>query len=155
MKETDASLPVGVTALDELIDRTLHEERAVETLAGLFGVVALLLAAIGLYGVVAYSVARRTAEMGVRMALGARPAGLALLVVRETLGLALAGALVGVPLAILGGRAVASLLFGLGAADPLTLVEAVAIIIVVATVAGLLPARRAARVDPLVALRSE
>ncbi len=155
VKEADASLPVGVTALDELIDRTLHEERAVATLAGLFGLVALLLAAIGLYGVVAYSVARRTAEMGVRMALGARPAGLAVLVVRETLGLALAGVLVGVPLAVLGGRAAASLLFGLGAADPLTLVESVAVITAVATVAGLLPARRAARVDPLVALRSE
>ncbi len=155
VRETDANLPVSVATVDGLIDRTLDEERAVATLAGLFGVVALLLAALGLYGVVAYSVAQRTGEMGVRMALGARPAGLAALVVRETLGLALAGALAGVPLAMLGGRAIASLLFGLGAADPLTLVEAVALMAAVATVAGLLPARRAARVDPLVALRSE
>jgi ABC-type antimicrobial peptide transport system permease subunit len=115
----------------------------------------MLLAAVGLYGVMAYSVAQRTSEIGVRMALGAEKANVILLILREAAALVLVGVAVGVPLALALGRFVASLLFNLTPSDPATLLGAAAILAGAALAAAYLPARRAAGVDPMVALRWE
>jgi ABC-type antimicrobial peptide transport system permease subunit len=120
-----------------------------------FGSFALLLASIGLYGVTAYSVTRRTNEIGVRVAFGARPGQLVWLVLREVALLALAGVALGLPLAMAMTPLVASLLFEIAPRDPWMIAASAAVLIFVALVAGLLPARRAARMDPLVALRTE
>ncbi len=119
------------------------------------GAVALLLAAVGLYGVIAYAVSRRTREIGIRMALGARPAAVVLLVLRQGLTVAMAGLVLGGLLAIAATRALAGMLYGVSLADPIAWMTAVAALLGAATLANLLPARRAARVDPSVALRSE
>jgi ABC-type antimicrobial peptide transport system permease subunit len=126
---------------------------AAQTL-GLVGTVATLLAAIGLYGVIAYAVGRRTREIGIRMALGATPAGVLRLVMGHGLGIVGVGIGLGVVLSWLAARAIASTLYGVGAADPAAWGSAVAVMIASAALANYLPARRAARVDPSVALRS-
>jgi len=131
------------------------EERLLATVSGFFGALALLLACVGLYGLMAYAVARRTAEIGIRVALGARRDHIMWLVLRETLWLTLAGIATGVPLALLAARYAKSVLFGIGTADPLTIAATVATLIGVAALAGYIPARRALRVDPMVALRCE
>ncbi len=116
---------------------------------------ALLLAAVGLYGVMSYGVARRTAEIGLRMALGAPAAAVLWLVVRQTALLLGAGLLAGLPFALLGGRLVRSLLFGVGPVDPASLGGAAAALVVVAGAASLVPARRATRISAVQALRSD
>src|SRR5262249_31676540 len=116
---------------------------------------ALLLAAIGLYGLMAYSVARRTREIGIRMALGAQREPVRWLILRETLLLAAVGIAVGLPCALAASRLVASLLYGVSTKDPLTVAVICGILIAITAVAGWLPARRATRVDPMVALRDE
>ena len=116
---------------------------------------ATLLASIGLYGVMAYVVARRTRDIGIRMALGAGPGNVLWQVLRESLVLALIGIVIGVPAALAGTRFVRSMLFGLGFADPIVIVSAAALLALIAALAGLLPAHRASRVDPMVALRYE
>jgi predicted permease len=119
------------------------------------GVVALLLAAVGLYGVIAYSVSRRTREIGIRMALGARPAAVLSLVMRQGLTVAAAGLVLGGLLAIAATRALAGMLYGVSLADPIAWSTALTALLGAATLANLLPARRAARVDPSVALRTD
>jgi predicted permease len=119
------------------------------------GVVALLLAAVGLYGVIAYSVSRRTREIGIRVALGARPGTVVSLVLRQGLLVAVAGLAIGALLAVVATRALAGMLYGVSLADPIAWSGAAAAILGAAVLANLLPARRAARVDPAVALRSE
>jgi ABC-type antimicrobial peptide transport system permease subunit len=119
----------------------------------LVGIVATLLAAVGLYGVVAYAVGRRTREIGIRMALGAAPGGVLGMVMRQGLGLAGAGIAAGLLLAFLAARAIAAALYGVGAADPLAWGGAVAVLLSAAALANYLPARRASRLDPSVALR--
>jgi predicted permease len=119
------------------------------------GIVALLLAAVGLYGVIAYSVSRRTREIGIRMALGARPGAVLSLVMRQGLTVAAVGVVLGGLLAVVATRALAGMLYGVSLADPIAWLTAVAALLGAATLANLLPARRAARVDPSVALRSE
>jgi predicted permease len=152
----DANLPVfRAKTLVAQTEESLMEERLLATVSGFFGVLALLLACIGLYGLMAYAVARRTAEIGIRLALGARRDHIMWLVLRETLWLALAGIAAGVPLALWAVRYAKSVLFGISTADPLTIAVTVAILLSVATLAGYLPARRALRVDPMVALRYE
>jgi predicted permease len=137
------------------MERSLLRERVTAMLSGFFGGLALLLAAIGLYGLMAYSVTRRTREIGIRMALGARREPVRWLILRETLLLAAAGVAIGLPCTLAGSRLIASLLYGVSTRDPLMLVVPCGILIAVAAAAGWLPARRATRVDPMVALRDE
>jgi predicted permease len=152
----DKDLPIfDALTYTEQVNRSLNLERLIAALSGFFGASALLLAAIGLYGVLAYSVARRTREVGIRMALGAQPDKVFRLVMAETLGLVLIGIVVGLGAALATTRFVSGLLYGLTPTDPVTLSLAVLLLVIVAALAGYLPARRAARVDPLVALRCE
>jgi predicted permease len=156
VQEASASLPpIEIRAMGGLVDATLQTDRFIEQLSSVFGFLAILLASIGLYGVMAYNVARRTREIGIRMALGAEPASVRWQVLRETLVLVCIGIAIGVPAALAGTRLVRSMLFGLGFADPIVIVAAAALLALVAALAGFLPARRAARVDPMVALRYE
>jgi predicted permease len=148
-------LPLQVTALPRLVDRSLGRDRFIARLAGLFALLAALLAGIGLYGVMAYTVARRTRDIGIRMALGAAPREILRSVLRETLLLVGIGVAVGIPAAIAGTRLIKSLLFGLGFVDPAALAFAVVLLAAVAAFAGFVPARRASRIDPMAAIRFE
>ena len=131
------------------------QERFTAQIASAFSLFALLLASIGLYGVMSYAVTRRTSEIGIRMALGARPTEVIRLVMREVLLLVVVGAGIGLTAALATTRLVATLLFDLTPTDPLTITLATLLLLGVAVLAGYLPARRASRVDPLVALRYE
>jgi predicted permease len=156
INQIDDKLPIfGVTTLDEQLRRNLDQERLIAQLVSFFGALALILACIGLYGVMAHGVARRTNEIGIRMALGARGGNIAWMVIRETLYLVLAGLVIGVPAALVGAKLISAQLFGLRPTDPLTLVGASVVLTIVALLAGYLPARRASRVNPLSALRYE
>jgi len=136
-------------------ERSLLKERLLATLSSFFGALALLLACVGLYGLMACAVARRTAEIGIRLALGARHGPIVWLVLRETLWLTVAGLSAGVPLALWAARYAKSDLFGISPADPLTIAAAAAALTGVALVAGYVPTRRALRVDPVMAVRYE
>ena len=154
--EVDDKLPIsGITTLREQLKGSLDQEKLLAQLVSFFGLLALLLACIGLYGVMAHGVVRRTKEIGIRMALGAERRSIIWMVLRETLVLILIGLAIGIPVALGAGRLIASQLFGLSAADPLTLLAATLVLIGVAILAGLMPARKASRVDPLTALRYE
>ena len=156
VKETSASLPpVEINTMSGLVDESLQTDRFIERLSAAFGVLALVLASIGLYGIMAYTVARRTRDIGIRLALGAEPGNILRQVLRETLTLVLLGFVIGVPIAIGGTHFARSMLFGLGVADPLAITFAALTLACVAAVAGFLPARRASRVDPMIALRYE
>jgi ABC-type antimicrobial peptide transport system permease subunit len=156
----DPSLPVfDIHTLEEEMDAALVQQRLMALLTGLFGGLALLLACVGIYGLLAFSVAQRTAEIGIRTALGAQRAAVMWLVMREALVLVGIGVAVGVPAALMVARLassqIAGFLFGLEANDPLTLAVATAFLVVVAALAAYVPARRASRVDPMLALRNE
>jgi predicted permease len=138
-----------------LVDDSILAERLIARLSTFFGALAALLAAVGLYGVMSYTVARRTSEIGVRMALGARRSTIAGMILREILVLVAAGSVAGAAAALGLARFVESLVFGLKPRDPLTVALAVALLLAIGLVAGYLPARRAARIDPLAALRTE
>ena len=156
INQIDDKLPIfDVTTLNDQLSENLNQDRLIAQLVSFFGALALILACIGLYGVMAHGVARRTNEIGIRMALGARGGNIAWMVLRETLYLVLAGLLVGVPAALLGARLISTQLFGMSPTDPITLVAAALILTFVALLAGYLPARRASRVNPLTALRYE
>jgi ABC-type antimicrobial peptide transport system permease subunit len=138
-----------------LVAENFIEERLVSRLTALFGLLALVLASVALYGVTAYSVARRTSEIGVRMALGANRSDVVALVLRAAswqVGLGLA---IGVPVALLGGRLMASQLYGVRTYDPISITAAVLILFVFAAIAGFIPAKRAASIEPMNALRTE
>ena len=141
--------------LEALLDDNLRQERTVAQLSTAFGALALVLAAIGLYGVLSYGVARRTNEIGIRMALGAQGGSVVRMVLRETAVLIVIGLVIGIPASLVCARFIESKLFGLKPADPLTLAVALGVLIAVALASGWFPARRAAKVDPLVALRYE
>jgi putative ABC transport system permease protein len=152
----EKDLPVvESTPLTEAVAFALFPQRMLAVVAGALGGLGLVLAGTGLYGVVAYSVSRRTREMGIRVALGARAHDLVAMVLREGLALALMGLLPGLLLAVAAGRLLSSMLHGLSPADPVALGAVAALLAAVAGVASYLPARRAARVDPMVALRYE
>jgi ABC-type antimicrobial peptide transport system permease subunit len=156
LTQINDKIPVfGITTLNDQLHQNLNQERLIAQLVSFFGALALILACIGLYGVMAHGVARRTNEIGIRMALGARGGNIVWMVLRETLYLVLAGLVLGVPAALMGARLISTQLFGLSSADPLTLVGAAVVLAVVAMLAGYLPARRASRVNPLSALRYE
>jgi ABC-type antimicrobial peptide transport system permease subunit len=152
----DPRMPVfEVETLATQVAASLREERLLATLSSGFGLLALLLSCLGLYGILSYAVARRTNEIGIRMALGADRRDVLWLVLRDALRLVLLGALMGILAALAAARLVSSQLFGISAADPAAVGLATLALLVVATVAAYLPARRATRVDPLVALRYE
>jgi predicted permease len=144
-----------VETLETQIAASLTQERLVATLSSVFGLLALFLSCLGLYGILSYAVARRTNEIGIRMALGAERRDVLWLVLRGALRLTLIGAALGIPAALAAAQLVSSQLFGISAADPLTICLATLALLAVAVVASYLPARRATRVDPLVALRYE
>ncbi|HXI39911.1 MAG TPA: ABC transporter permease [Bryobacteraceae bacterium] len=148
-------VPVAIFTLTDWVDQFLTQERLIAVLASTFGLLALTLAAVGLYGVAAYAVTQRTGEIGIRMALGAQAKTVLWLALREGLLLVLAGIAVGIPTALGAARMISSMLFGLTTNDPLTLAMAIAVLIAVATVAIWIPARRASRIDPITALRYE
>jgi predicted permease len=153
-EDPDLAIANTVT-LSEAVDRSLAEQKVLAKLAGFFGILALSLAALGLYGVIAYSVARRANEIGIRMTLGARPSSIVNGVLRESLLLVGLGLAVGLPAAIACARLVSSQLYEVKPGDPWSISAPAGILIVTALAASFLPARRAALLDPLIALREE
>ncbi len=156
----DRNVPLsGIETESQQVDDTLLGERLFAKLSGFFGLVALLLACIGLYGILSYAVARRTSEIGIRMALGAQRADVLSMILRETLLLVVAGVAIGIPASLAATRFtssfIADLLYGVKANDAPTISLATMVLIAVALFAGFLPARRATKVDPMVALRHE
>ena len=145
----------SIKTVRQNIDRSLLQERVTAMLSGFFGALTLLLAAIGLYGLMAYTVAQRTREIGIRLALGAARLRVLKMILREALALVLAGVLMGLPGALAASRLIAHMLFGLSPNDPATLAFVTSALLVVGTLAAYLPARRAMKVDPMVALRWE
>jgi len=156
VKAPDANVPVDfVRALDSLVNSSAANQIALAKLSVFFAGLALLLACIGLYGVMSYTVAGRTREIGLRMALGAGRGQVIQLVLQEGLLLVAAGLVVGIPLSLGSSRLLHSFLFGLKATDPLSLIAVVLLLGIVAALAAFIPARRASKVDPMVALRYE
>ena len=151
----DSTLPAQISTLDARVDRLRAQPRFDAVLTGLFAMLGLLLAGIGLFGLVSYSVARRTSEIGVRMALGAQKRDVVNLIVRQGLKLLLMGLIIGIGGALAVTRFLSSMLYGVTPTDPLTFIAVSLILIVVALAACYIPARRAAKVDPIVALRYE
>ena len=156
VRQLDPNLPVASTrTLAQQVARSLGRERLVATMSAVFGSLATLLAVVGLYGVMAYTVARRTREIGIRMALGASAADIRWMVIREALAVIAAGIVIAIPTAWWLSRLVASQLYGVAPSDPLTVAMAVVLLGAVSLLAGLLPSMRAARVEPTTALRYE
>ena len=156
IKATDSNIPISfVQTLDSRVEASAGNQIALAKLSAFFAGLALLLACVGLYGVMSYTVAGRTREIGVRMALGARRRDVMELVLREGMLLVAAGLAVGIPLALAGSHVLQGFLFGLKSTDPFSLISVVLLLGVVAALAGLIPARRAAKVDPMMALRYE
>jgi ABC-type antimicrobial peptide transport system permease subunit len=146
---------VRMMTMNDQIDSTIVPQRLIATLSAGFGALGALLAAIGMYGLLAYTVARRTHEIGVRMALGAAGTDVMRIVLRDVLWMVCLGLAIGAPLAFWGKRVAASLIPDLPVAGPLPILAAAAIMIAVGLIAAYLPARRAMRVDPMIALRHE
>jgi predicted permease len=146
---------VSFKSLDYQVADNFNGERLISRLTGLFGVLALVLASVGLYGITAYSVARRTNEIGVRMALGANRSHVVVMVMRRALVLVAIGLAIGIPVALLGGRLMRTQLYGVRTYDPVTLAGAVFVLAAFAALAGFIPARRAASIEPMHALRQE
>jgi predicted permease len=155
LREFSPDVVVYFDMLKDRVRETVVRERLMATLSGFFGFVAALLAMVGLYGVIAYTVARRTNEIGVRMALGAAREQVLRMILKEALLLTAAGMVAGLALALISGNAAATLLFGLKPYDPVTLAAAVGMLSIIAFAASYLPARAAARIDPMAALRVE
>jgi putative ABC transport system permease protein len=147
--------PVEIQPLSAQVQGTLVQERMMATLGAGFGLLALVLASVGIYGLLAYSVAQRTREIGIRMALGAHRRGVMALVLGAALRPLVLGIGIGLPAAWAASRWIDSMLFGLKPTDPATIAAATIVLALVAHLAAYLPARRAARVDPLVALKCE
>jgi putative ABC transport system permease protein len=156
VRELDSTLPVyNLWSMNEVVSKSVVQPRFLALLLAVFSGIALFLAAIGIYGVMAYSVAQRTQEIGVRMALGARPLHVLRLVLKQSLVMLVIGTLIGLAGAFALTRLMQTLLFEITATDPLTYVSVIGLLTVVALLACYIPARRAAKVDPLIALRYE
>ena len=152
----DRDLPVtGVVSMSDLIDTSVAQLRFRTWLLGSFATMALVLAAAGIFGVISYSVSRRTHEMGIRITLGASPANVMRLILTESARLVLIGLAVGIPVSLVLGRFLSSLVFRIHAADPTTFIVVALLLFTVAILAAYIPARRATRVDPMIALRHE
>jgi predicted permease len=156
LREIDSTLPVlNMETVGESLQDLLWRDRLLAALAGFFGVVAAILACLGLYGLISYATARRTNEIGIRLALGATRGRILGMVLRDTFGLALLGTVLGIPAALVMVRLVAANLFGTRSTDPMTIAGATFLLMAVAACAGFLPARRAAAVDPITALHHQ
>jgi putative ABC transport system permease protein len=152
----DKDLPVtNIAEMTQIVDASVSQERFRTGLLSLFAVMALVLAATGIFGVISYSVSRRTNEIGIRVALGASRPQILSMVLRETLNLALIGLALGIPASLAASRLLGHMLFNISASDPLTLAAVALALCAVALTAGYVPARRAVRIDPLRALRHE
>ena len=156
VRQIDPNLPMmDVSTQIEQIERRFLQEKVFAQAYTLFGGIALLLAAIGLFGLMSYNVSRRTNEIGIRMALGAQRQDVLSLIMRESMLLVAIGVVAGLAMAFSGAGFVATLLFGLAPTDLATMAVAMVVMILVSALAGYIPARRASRVDPMVALRYE
>jgi ABC-type antimicrobial peptide transport system permease subunit len=156
LSELDPNLTINsIRTMQQQVDFSFDQERAVASLAGLFGIVALVLAAIGLYGVTAYTVAQRTNEIGIRMALGADRPKVIQLVLRGAFKRVLIGLFLGLPLAVAAGRLISNQLYGVSILDPPALSVAVAALAICSFFAAIIPASRAASISPMSALRIE
>jgi predicted permease len=156
VRRADARVPVSEVRTQAAdIDRTINQEITFARLCGAFAILALVIACVGLYGAVSYNVARRTGEIGIRMALGAQRGGIVQMVLRDVLVLATLGLCAGLAVALSASRFVASFLYGLKPNDPMTLAPAAIILLSAVLIAGYVPARRASRIDPVTALRVE
>jgi predicted permease len=150
------TLPIShVTTLDEQVSRTMTNQRLVAQLSAFFGLLAVFLSCIGIYGLMSYVVSRRTNEIGIRMALGAARSTVRWLVMREIVLLVAMGITIGTPITLVGSRLIQNMLYGLHGADPISLAVCVGLLLAVAIFAGFFPAQRASRVDPMIALRYE
>jgi len=156
LKQASSRLPIlGITTLNAQIEKSLDQQKMITTLCGIFGLLALILASIGIYGTLAYSVAGRTVEIGIRMAIGAQRRNVVWMVLRDSFVLIAIGLAAGLPLALGTTSWLKSFLFGVREIDPLAIAAAILLILALALLAGYLPARRAARIDPMRALRHE
>ena len=156
LKQLDSAMPLyEMKTVEGQLDETLLTDRLIALLSAGFGLLATLLASIGLYGVMAFVVARRRKELGIRLALGAQPGGVVWLVMREVLLLLAIGLAVGVPAGLAAGKYVSTQLYGINPHDPFIAASTVALLAIVSAAAGLIPARRASRIDPILALRYE
>jgi predicted permease len=155
IQRVDAAVPIiAARSIEEQMAPLTAQDRSTAALAAAFGCVALLLAAIGLYGVLSYGVSRRTGEIAIRIALGARPSTVTSMILRETVGVVVAGLALGGVLAFVGARLIGSRLHGVAPQDPLTLVLATGVLLLVALAAAYVPAKRASKLDPITALRA-
>ena len=160
MRHTLASIDPNLTiadvrSFDSQVSGNFNQERLIAQLTSLFGVLALIIASVGLYGVMSYFVARRTSEIGIRMALGATRSSVVSMVLRGALWQVVIGLALGIPAALFAGHLMTGLLYGVGGYDPFALTGAVFVLGLCAAVAGFIPARRAASIEPMQALRSE
>ena len=156
VRQQDAALPLySLKTLEAQLDETLLTDRLIALLSAGFGLLATVLASIGLYGVMAFVVARRRKELGIRLALGAQPGFVIWMVMREVLVLLGIGLTLGIPAAMLLGQYVSSQLYGIKPHDPLIATSTTVLLAVVSAAAGLIPAHRASRIDPILALRTE
>ena len=156
VRKADPGIPVsGLKTQAAEIDERVYQEKIFARLSELFAILALAITCVGLYGTVSYNIARRTNEIGIRVALGAQPTDVIRMILREVLATVLAGLAIGVPAALMTSKLVGSFLYGMKSNDPWALAGAVAILLAAALLAGYAPARRASRLDPISALRNE
>jgi ABC-type antimicrobial peptide transport system permease subunit len=155
IRSLDRTMPAKVRPFADVVDANLERERLIATLCAIFAGLALVLTAAGLYGALAHSVERRTREIGIRISVGAEPVGVVWMVLRDCVLVAIAGIAVGAPVALWLSGVVRAQLFGVSPHDPSTMLAAAAGLLAIAMFAGFFPARRASRVDPVVALRHE
>ncbi len=155
LSAADPDIPIRMSSLPAIVHRSLGERRFLTLVMGGFSLLALILAIVGIFGVVSYSVARRTREIGIRVALGAEPSSVLGMVVRRSMGMVLTGLVVGIVASLLLARTMSSFLYQVGAADPVAFTGGVALLAVTALFASLIPARRGTRVDPIVTMRAE